>query len=140
MDNLPNEISQTIILKLNREDLCHIIFCNKRWFQILSDQYIWKRLLTDHFGAHSLINLTACQSYQFYHYWPRRVEWIFHECKKEDGFRSIFSWGSDRYFRKAISMVGPQNYNNIEIIWPQISKYCFLGNHHKSTIENWLQK
>src|SRR5581483_8474606 len=131
MDNLPNEIFQTIISKLARDDICRMASCYKKCFQIISDEQTWRRLLNCHFHAQPLPELTARQSYHFYHFWPRYAVLIYNKCKKEPDFRTVFS-GDEKYFHRSIEIVGPANYNNIEIIWPEIWRFCDVRSDQKS--------
>src|SRR5438105_2413952 len=119
MDHLIKDNYQNIILELDWNNLKQLFICNKQWYQILSDQQIWTKLLICHFQAQPLPKLNACQSYQFYHYWPRRVEWITYSCQKtaKTIYSYLFSSSNKTYFRQAILTSGPKNYTNIEIVW-----------------------
>jgi hypothetical protein len=76
MNNLPDEICQVIAFKLDGDSLYQMVFCNKKWFQILSNQSLWQTLLFCHFKSMPLPKLTAYQSYQWYDCWSERVDWI----------------------------------------------------------------
>jgi hypothetical protein len=122
MENLPIEIISIIASLSEYSAICKLSQSNKCLYMNLSDEKTWENILFLRFKSIKLDRMTARQSYPWFVHWNQRFDLIFNIFWKgltDSTFDFDFDLGKS-FFTETLLRIGPSDYTNMDIVWPQM--------------------